>query len=319
MWLPMQGSSGRGDAMVMVPWEMWRAYGDRDVLAELWPHMTAWVDFAADAARSRRHPTGWLPGPSRSPTRPSCGTVATTGASGSRQGWWRRPPDPGPRVRRHGLPPPLGPVAGPHRAPPRARGRRGPLRGSGRPGAQRLAYRIHRCRRRLEPRHPGEPRARPGLRPGARGAAGPDGERLVAVVHEAGTHLGTVSWRRPTCCPCWPRRATSTWPSSSCSRTPRPPGCSWSTGEPPRCGSSGSVDGDGVPSRIAQPLQQGRRRLVPAPLRGRHRVARRRSGLPALPGPAADRRRAHLGRSGARFALRTHRVPRGASRAPRCA
>ena len=41
----------------MVPWEMWRAYGDRDVLAELWPAMVAWVDFAATAARTVRHPT----------------------------------------------------------------------------------------------------------------------------------------------------------------------------------------------------------------------------------------------------------------------
>jgi alpha-L-rhamnosidase len=54
-WLDMQGSSGWGDAIVMVPWEMWRAYGDRDVLAELWPHMVSWVDFAATAARLHRH------------------------------------------------------------------------------------------------------------------------------------------------------------------------------------------------------------------------------------------------------------------------
>ena len=55
LWLSMQGSSGWGDAMVMVPWEMWRAYGDVDVLAELWPHMMAWVDFAATTARLQRH------------------------------------------------------------------------------------------------------------------------------------------------------------------------------------------------------------------------------------------------------------------------
>ncbi len=55
MWLQMQGSSGWGDAIVMVPWEMWRAYGDRDVLAELWPHMLSWIDFAATAARRHRH------------------------------------------------------------------------------------------------------------------------------------------------------------------------------------------------------------------------------------------------------------------------
>ena len=57
LWTSRQGSSGWGDAMVMVPWEMWRAYGDTDVLAELWPHMVAWVDFAAITARTQRHPS----------------------------------------------------------------------------------------------------------------------------------------------------------------------------------------------------------------------------------------------------------------------
>ncbi len=55
-WRSMQGSSGWGDAIVIVPWEMWRAYGDSAVLAELWPHMVAWVDFAAETARTQRHP-----------------------------------------------------------------------------------------------------------------------------------------------------------------------------------------------------------------------------------------------------------------------
>jgi alpha-L-rhamnosidase len=57
MWSSRQGSSGWGDAIVMVPWEMWRAYGDTDVLAEMWPHMVAWVDFAATTARTQRHPS----------------------------------------------------------------------------------------------------------------------------------------------------------------------------------------------------------------------------------------------------------------------
>ena len=54
-WLGMQGSSGWGDAIVMVPWEMWRAYGDTDVLVELWPNMVSWIEFAATAARTQRH------------------------------------------------------------------------------------------------------------------------------------------------------------------------------------------------------------------------------------------------------------------------
>jgi alpha-L-rhamnosidase len=36
---------------------MYRAYGDTDVLAEMWPHMVAWLDFAASTARTQRHPS----------------------------------------------------------------------------------------------------------------------------------------------------------------------------------------------------------------------------------------------------------------------
>jgi alpha-L-rhamnosidase len=50
------GSAGWGDAAVIVPWETYRAYGDADILAEQWPSMTAWVEYAARAAREGRHP-----------------------------------------------------------------------------------------------------------------------------------------------------------------------------------------------------------------------------------------------------------------------
>ncbi|GMU77605.1 MAG: alpha-L-rhamnosidase [Acidimicrobiia bacterium] len=53
-WHYLQGSSGWGDAMVLVPWGLYTTYGDADVLAELWPHMVRWVDFAAHAARTHR-------------------------------------------------------------------------------------------------------------------------------------------------------------------------------------------------------------------------------------------------------------------------
>ncbi|MFC4117261.1 family 78 glycoside hydrolase catalytic domain [Nonomuraea zeae] len=58
----MTGSAGWGDAMVNVPWEMWRAYGDRDLLAEFYPAMLRWVDFGATRAREHGHP-GRAPGP----------------------------------------------------------------------------------------------------------------------------------------------------------------------------------------------------------------------------------------------------------------
>ncbi len=56
IWRMLQGSSGWGDAVVIVPWELWRAYGDDGVLSELWPSMVGWLDYAATMARTRRHP-----------------------------------------------------------------------------------------------------------------------------------------------------------------------------------------------------------------------------------------------------------------------
>jgi alpha-L-rhamnosidase len=50
----MQGAAGWGDAVVMVPWDLSRIYGDQDVLAEVWPAMVRWVDYAANAARNGR-------------------------------------------------------------------------------------------------------------------------------------------------------------------------------------------------------------------------------------------------------------------------
>jgi alpha-L-rhamnosidase len=53
--LPIEpGSSGWGDAIVMVPWEMWRAYADAGILAELWPAMDAWLDYGTTQAREHR-------------------------------------------------------------------------------------------------------------------------------------------------------------------------------------------------------------------------------------------------------------------------
>ena len=51
----MTGSAGWGDAIVHVPWELWRAYGDLEVLAESYEAMNRWVDWALDAARTNRH------------------------------------------------------------------------------------------------------------------------------------------------------------------------------------------------------------------------------------------------------------------------
>jgi alpha-L-rhamnosidase len=53
----LNGSAGWGDAAVIVPWEIYRAYGDVQVLGELWPTMVRWLDRAERMAREQRHPT----------------------------------------------------------------------------------------------------------------------------------------------------------------------------------------------------------------------------------------------------------------------
>ncbi|MBP6997570.1 MAG: family 78 glycoside hydrolase catalytic domain [Phycicoccus sp.] len=52
----VNGSAGWGDAIVLVPWELWLEYGDLALLEEMWPHMTAWLTFAEGAAAGGRHP-----------------------------------------------------------------------------------------------------------------------------------------------------------------------------------------------------------------------------------------------------------------------
>lgn len=53
----LNGSAGWGDAAVIVPWELYRAYGDERILDELWPTMVAWLDRTERIARGQRHPS----------------------------------------------------------------------------------------------------------------------------------------------------------------------------------------------------------------------------------------------------------------------
>ncbi|MEU8147674.1 glycoside hydrolase family 78 protein [Nonomuraea sp. NPDC048901] len=53
----LHGSAGWGDAAVIVPWELYRAYGDARILAEAWPSVVAWLNRTEHLARTRRHPS----------------------------------------------------------------------------------------------------------------------------------------------------------------------------------------------------------------------------------------------------------------------
>jgi alpha-L-rhamnosidase len=55
-WTDLQGSAGWGDAIVHVPWELYRATGRTDLFERLFDAMRRWVDFAAARAATGRHP-----------------------------------------------------------------------------------------------------------------------------------------------------------------------------------------------------------------------------------------------------------------------
>ncbi len=52
----LNGSAGWGDAAVIVPWEIYRAYADARLLEEQWSSMVAWLSYVEGAAAGTRHP-----------------------------------------------------------------------------------------------------------------------------------------------------------------------------------------------------------------------------------------------------------------------
>lgn len=51
----LNGSAGWGDAATVVPWELYEAYGNVDLLRENYDMMRRWVDYIADKAQNGRH------------------------------------------------------------------------------------------------------------------------------------------------------------------------------------------------------------------------------------------------------------------------
>lgn len=52
----VNGSAGWGDAIVLVPWEVYLATGDAEILAENWEAMERWLSFVRESAAQNRHP-----------------------------------------------------------------------------------------------------------------------------------------------------------------------------------------------------------------------------------------------------------------------
>lgn len=47
----IEGSAGWGDAAVIIPWTIYRVFGDKQILEEQWDSMKAWVEYEARCAR----------------------------------------------------------------------------------------------------------------------------------------------------------------------------------------------------------------------------------------------------------------------------
>jgi alpha-L-rhamnosidase len=56
-WNRNQASSGWAEAIIIVPWEIYRSYGDVSVLSDNYPAMVRWLDYCEHAAATRRHET----------------------------------------------------------------------------------------------------------------------------------------------------------------------------------------------------------------------------------------------------------------------
>ncbi len=294
----MNGSAGWGDAIVLVPWELYQEYGDVEALAENWPAMVRWLDRV----------DGWRP--ARGTPRASSGSAEPLPHerylwdTGFHWGEWIEPggePTDFPAFvaadkadvatafyawsTRH--------AAG--IAPAPREGRRGrALRRAQRRGRRRLADGVRRRRRPGHAAHPGQPGPRAAVRAGARRAPPAGGRRprragargRDAPGHGFPGHAGPAPGaRRPR--PPRPRlRAAVPGHRAVVADDDRPR-------RDHRVGALGRHRRRRRAARVAQPLLQGRGDLVPAPVR--RRVAAPGTDLAAVPGRADARRRHHLG------------------------
>ena len=226
IWRDGHGSAGWGDAAVHVPWELHRATGRTDVLADQFDSMTRWVDFAASRAASGRH---------RSRRRVAAGAGSPrdlpVGHRLALRRMARTRDEHGHRVRPargrrprpggHRLPVPIGRRARPHRRDPRPHRGRPPPTASwpptcSTPGEPSSSTPTGACsptprRTWCEPwRSASCPR--------------PDANRPRPISSPSCARPTPISvrgsWPPRSCSRCSPTTATSTSPTSCCSRRP---------------------------------------------------------------------------------------------------
>ena len=324
---PLNGSAGWGDAVVLVPWEIYQEYGDLALLAELWPTMVALArPGRADGRRASGTPTGWprsaepraaraVPLGHRLPlgrvARARRATRATSRPSSPPTRATSRPRStPG----RPGTRPAIAAAARPRR-------RRRPVRRAQR-RASCDAWRAEflDADGRVTPAHPGQPGPGAALRPGPRRAArSRPPTTSPTLVREAGTHLGTGFLATPDLLPVLADHGHLDLAYELL--LPGHRAVVADDDRPRRHHGVGALGGHRRrrrAARVAQPLLQGRGDLVPAPVR--RRAAAARADLAPVPGAAASRRRDHLGArrapDPARAASRRLAAGRRGSRSP---
>ncbi len=286
----LNGSAGWGDVVVSAPWDLYEAYGDRRCCARPGSRRAHGSTSRRGRRRAAVTRTARPRDRHRLPTRSSSGTRASTGASGSSRDAevddfpafvaadkaevataylhrsarprWRASASCSASTRR-----PLDRYRG-HR-------RRRPGRLAG--GVRRDPTARWRCR----PRRRTCARSRSGSCPTTCGRGRRRGSSSSS--REAGDHLGDrVPVDRPAAADARRQPATSTRRTQLLLQDTEP---SWLTmidrGATTVWERWNGVDADGVAARLAQPLQQGRGRLVPAP--ARRRAAADLAGLPHVP------------------------------------
>ena len=320
----LNGSAGWGDAVVLVPWELYQEYGDPQVLRDAWPAMVRWLDRAERMATTERHPDREARHPS---PRPHDRYLWDTGFH---WGEWLVPGEDPSDFPAFVAADKADIATAFYAWSTRHAAEIARLLGRGRGGRE-----VRRAERATSST-PGStsssttavtsyPHTQANLVRALAFGLVPDELRqqtaddLAALVRVAGTHLGTGFLATPDLlpvladhghldvayelllqdtAPSWlvmiDRGATTVWER-------------WD-----------GIDDGRRSARVAQPLLQGRGGLVPAPARRRATAAR--ADLAPVPGRAASRRRDHRSRDRARHAARDDLCrlgPRGRVRAHR--
>ena len=297
----VNGSAGWGDAIVMVPWELYLATGDIGILADNWEAMNRWLGFVRTTAESRRHASRAAASPVPVPHEKYLWDT------GFHWGEWMEPDGPEPdlfaaRAADRGI------VATAYYRNTTAIMARiaGALGLGGRAGAggtlgQRpagLGDGIPGLSTAGSP-SPARPTVSAPWRStwSARKRRATVTGQLVSLIRAAGTHLGTGFLSTPYLLPVLADNGEEDLAYELLMQDSEP---SWlvmvDRGATTMWELWNGLDARRQPAPVPEPLQQGRGGLLPAPLHGRAPAGARQCGLGADHHRTPSRRRTDLGR-----------------------